>query len=151
MARLVQRVLFPYWQIKRGMTFGVQGVILTEKREVLLVRHGYRPGWHFPGGGVEKRETMLTALAREVEEETGVIVEGEPRLHGVFANFQFSKSDHVAVFLIERWHQPKVPEPNFEIREQRLFPIQDLPPDTAGATTRRLGEIFESKPIDQYF
>ena len=151
MARLLQRVLFPYWQIKRGMTFGVQGVILKENREVLLVRHGYRPGWHFPGGGVEKRETMLTALAREVVEETGVIVEGEPRLHGIFANFQFSKSDHVAVFLIESWHQPSVPEPNFEIQEQGSFPISDLPPETIGAVRRRLAEIFESEPVGQYW
>ncbi len=149
--KLMQRVLFPYWRLTRGMTFGVQGVIVRNSREVLLIRHGYRPGWHFPGGGVEWRETMLTALAREVREETGVIAQGEPKLHGVFANFQAAPSDHVAVYIIERWLQPAVPAPNFEIQEQRFFALDDLPSDIVQGANRRILEIFEAKQISQHW
>lgn len=46
------------------MALGVQAVVLRDHGEV---RCGYRSGWHFPGGGVEWRETLLAALAREVE------------------------------------------------------------------------------------
>ncbi len=151
MKRRVVKMLMPYWRLRRGMTLGAQGVILKDSKEVLLVRHGYQPGWHFPGGGVEWRETLIAALAREVEEETGVIVKGTPVLHGIFANFHISPSDHVALFIVRHWEQPRVPAPSFEILEQRFFPINAPPPDVARSTTRRLAEIFEGQPVGQHW
>lgn len=151
MKRLVlQSVLFPYWRLTRGMTLGVQGVI-RRGDEVLLIRHGYRPGWHFPGGGVEWGETLLTALGREVEEETGVVVRGEPRLHGMFANFQTMPSDHVAVYLIEDWAQPQVPPGNMEIAEQGFFPLASPPAGITPGTRRRLAEIVGGEPVGQHW
>jgi ADP-ribose pyrophosphatase YjhB (NUDIX family) len=141
----------PYWRLKRGMTLGAQGIVLREDKEVLLIRHGYRPGWHFPGGGVEWRETMLAALAREVKEETGVIVKGAPELHGVFANFGVMPHDHVVVYVVREWEQPRQPVPNHEIVEQRIFPVTALPEDLVGGARRRLAEIFEGQPKGQHW
>lgn len=148
---LIQKLIFPYWRYQRGMTLGVQGLITRDDSEVLLVRHGYQPGWHFPGGGVEWRETLLAALAREVEEETGIIVKGEPRLHGIFANFRVAPSDHVILYRVNEWDQPKVPDPNFEIQEQRFFPLSELPDTIARGPQRRLQEIYHGNPIGQHW
>ncbi len=141
------KVLMPYWRLTRGMTLGAQGVILDSRNRVLLIRHGYRPGWHFPGGGVEWNETAEMALAREVLEETGVVIEERPRLHGLFANLRASPSDHVAVFIVQEWRQPSIPRPNHEVAEQRFFPLHELPPNTSRGAQRRLAEIFDGAPI----
>jgi ADP-ribose pyrophosphatase YjhB (NUDIX family) len=151
MRRILAKILMPYWRLRRGMTLGVQGVILRNEQDVLMVRHGYQPGWHLPGGGVEWRETLLAALAREVEEETGVIVKGTPQLHGIFANFHVAPSDHIAVFIVRHWEQPSIPAPRFEIREQRFFPIKALPADITRGAKRRLAEIFDAQPIGQHW
>ena len=147
--RSLVHFLLPYWRLRRGMTLGVQGIVIKNGSEVLLVRHGYQPGWHFPGGGVEWRETLQTALAREVQEETGIVVQSEPEFHGIFANFQLSPSDHIAVFVIRHWGQPNVPAATFEIMEQRFFALNELPEDIAGGARRRLAEIFEGQPLGQ--
>ena len=62
------------------------GAVVIHEGKVLLIRRGKDPlrgRWLVPGGTVERGETLEEALVREVEEETGLLV--EPRaLLGVF-------------------------------------------------------------------
>ena len=63
----------------------VRALILSAPDErVLLLRmqRPDRPGhfWLLPGGGIKPDEDRLSALRREVWEETGFAVRGEPRL-----------------------------------------------------------------------
>lgn len=56
---------------------GLTGVILNDKNEVLVVNHKYRDGdsyWSLPGGYIKGKEHPREGLAREIEEETGLIV-----------------------------------------------------------------------------
>ena len=151
MRRAAFSLLRPYFRLTRGMTLGAQGVVIDADNRVLLVRHGYQPGWRFPGGGVEWRETLEEALAREVFEETGVGVVGRPRLHGVFGNFTALPSDHVAVFVVRDWGRPQVPEPNREIAAQGFFPCDSLPDDTIRAVRQRLAEVFDGAPSSAHW
>lgn len=123
------------------VTLGVQGVVVDDRSRVLLIRHGYRPGWHFPGGGVERGESLLTALAREMDEEAGVIVE-EVRLIGIYTNFEAFRGDHIVLYAIERWHQDRIPKPSTEIAEQRFFALAELPDGISPGTERRLDELY---------
>ena len=140
-----------YWRLSRGATLGAQGVVIGADNSVLLVRHSYRPGWHFPGGGIEWGETAQTALARELSEEAGVIVKGRPQLHGLFANFAWLPSDHIAVFIVREWERPSIPPPNKEIVESRFFCLGELPADVTKGTSRRLKEIFGGAPVEPHW
>lgn len=50
--------------------------------------------WDLPGGGLEPHEDLLTGLAREVEEETGITQFEVDRLLTVFESF-FPRTDDI--------------------------------------------------------
>ncbi len=141
--------LQPFWRLTRGKTLGVQAVVVDDNNQILLVRHGYRPGWHFPGGGVKRNENLQLALGRELEEETGVKIETPPELFGIYANFEAFPGDHIVLFIVREWTQARIPKANLEIVESGFFPVSDPPVNTTGGTARRLQEIFYEKTITE--
>ena len=146
-ARMRSRLAHLSFLMSRPMTLGVRGVVLGADGAVLLVRHGYVPGWHFPGGGVEVGETFVHALGRELEEEACVRATGRPVLHGLYFNGHVSRRDHVAVYVIRDFEVLGVRAPDREIEEARFFPRRALPDGASAGTRRRLAEIFDAAPV----
>ena len=146
---LMNRALRPWWRLTRGLTLGAQGVVFDADGRVLLVRHGYRPGWFFPGGGVERDETLRSALERELLEETGIQLKAPAEFHGLFANIENFPGDHIAVFVVRQWERPAIPAPGAEIAEQGFYSPDAMPPETDAGTRRRLAELLDGAPLGE--
>ena len=146
-SRTINKLLQPWWRLTRGQTLGAQGMVIDQKDRILLVRHGYRPGWHFPGGGVEQGESCREALGRELLEETGVRLASPPRLHGVFTNFRSFPGDHIVFYVIRQWTRKTIPPPNAEILEQDFFALDALPNGLVRGARNRIDEIFHGAAL----
>jgi mutator protein MutT len=62
---------------------GVGAVIFPDDGHVVLIRRARDPfagQWSLPGGALEVGETLVAAVAREVREETGLIVRVEEQV-----------------------------------------------------------------------
>jgi ADP-ribose pyrophosphatase YjhB (NUDIX family) len=144
---MLQRLLHFYWRFSRPMTLGVRAAVFDSDGRVFLVRHGYIPGWHFPGGGVEAGETLLETLDRELLEEGNIRLVGAARLFGMYLNMKHTKRDHIALFVIREFQRGPRP-PNWEIREADFFPLDKLPEGTTESTKRRIAEILHEAEVD---
>ena len=149
--KLFSRALHSYFLMRRGLTFGVRAIVRSEDGKFLLVRHTYTPGWHFPGGGVEKGETAVVALENELLQETGLRLEGTPALHGVFHNNGVSQRDHVLVYVCNVNGSVASKPTSVEIAEIGYFDLDDLPEGTDPGTIRRMREVIdETGPCSEW-
>lgn len=140
--RLRDRVFQSWFRLSRSLTLGVRGIVVDAEGRVLLVRHTYTPGWHFPGGGVEKGETVVLSMQRELKEEAGIeAATSAIRLLSVHANHSFFPNDHVLIYRIDAWTQGEPTSQN-EIAEVRFVDPLMPPEDVSPGTRRRLDEIF---------
>lgn len=146
LARLVTRVVHGYFAYARGMTLGVRAACFDAEGRVFLVRHSYVPGWHLPGGGIERRETAPQALAKEMREEGNLLAGDPPRLFHVYFNRRTSKRDHVLFYVCDNVRQSAPKRPDREIREAGFFSLDALPEGVTPATLRRLDEVGGRTP-----
>ena len=65
----------------------VAAVVTDDAGRVLVIQRRDSGAWQIPGGVLELDESILTGVRREVEEETGLLVEPD-RLTGVYKNLR---------------------------------------------------------------
>jgi ADP-ribose pyrophosphatase YjhB (NUDIX family) len=148
--RLFGRALHVYFVLTRSMTIGVRAACFDREGRIFLVRHSYIAGWHMPGGGVERHETVEQALEKELREEGNLLISGKPQLFHVYFNNHTSKRDHVVFYRVEVT-QTAPRRPDREIVESGFFPVDALPPGTTKATYRRLQELEGASAPSSYW
>ena len=131
--------------LKRGMTLGVRAACFDREGRIFLVRHTYVPGWYLPGGGVERHETVLQALEKELREEGNLVMTAKPSLFHVYYNRRVSKRDHVLLYRVDV-EQTAPRKADREIAESGFFDLEALPADTTTATLNRVRELKGDMP-----
>lgn len=143
-----QLLLQPAGRLVRGMTLGTRGVVTDPQGRMLVVRQRYTNGWIFPGGGVDRGEAPVTALKREVVEETGVRLTGDVVMHGLFSNHANFPGDYVAVYIASDFEDGTW-KPSLEITERAFLPPSDIAEDCSAAMRRRLDELAGRRAISE--
>ncbi|MGV8949023.1 MAG: NUDIX domain-containing protein [Candidatus Paracaedibacter sp.] len=120
-------------------TVGARALVVHND-QVLFVKHTYQKGWYTIGGMVDKGETTLQAVLRELVEEVGLTSLEKPELFGVYHSNQEKGDDHVAFYIVKKFHMVESYSP--EIADKQWFSLNNLPEETTPATKRRVEEYL---------
>lgn len=131
------------WRLFHPVTIGVR-MMLIAGGQIVLLRHSYQDAWYFPGGGVKSGETLAQAAMREAHEEAGAVPLEDPWLLGLYTSFDQGKSDHIALFVCERFRLEQASD-QWEIEECALFPLDALPATTSRKIHLRLADYYSGR------
>ena len=152
MTRFRTRLFQSWFRFSRPMTLGVRALVENDAGQVFMIRHTYTPGWYLPGGGVEKGETSLYSLERELEEEGGFILTAPPELVGIYSNHVVFPNDHVVLYRSRpgTWNQGKATSRG-EIAEAVWADPLNPPDGTTPGTRTKLEEVFAGAAPSPYW
>jgi ADP-ribose pyrophosphatase YjhB (NUDIX family) len=127
-------------------TVGVFAAIFDDKDRILLVKITYGSGnWTFPGGHLEKNESPIDGVKREVLEETGYIVDVE---HLISVYSAPNKDDLVLLFKCKIIEQVGIYDN--EIEQIAFFTRDDLPTQIHPWNIKRINDAYENKISNIY-
>ncbi|MFN4185006.1 MAG: NUDIX domain-containing protein [Hyphomonas sp.] len=152
MSKLRTRLFQSWFRLSRPLTLGVRAAVENEAGHVFMVRHTYVKGWFMPGGGVERGETALEALGRELVEEAGVQLTAEPRMINVYSNHHVFPNDHVILYRVPwgSWAPVKATQIGEIAETAWVDPTAPIEGVTKG-TRMRLEEIYGGLPVSPYW
>lgn len=131
------------------VAYGAHAIIDDGKGKVLLVRHTYMSGWFFPGGGVNRGESALDAVKRELKEEVGLKDCRSCELFGLYTRKHVWATNVIALFHVKEAVLDF--RPNAEIAEAKFFPLEQPPEDIGPGPLRRLAEMRGEAPKSSYW
>jgi ADP-ribose pyrophosphatase YjhB (NUDIX family) len=127
---------------------GVAALVLDAEGRILLVRHGYNPGWRLPGGGVDRGEPPVEAVLRELREEVG-LAGGSATFVSLHSRKAGWATMVVALYRVAGGHVDF--RPNIEIREICFADPRRPPEGCTPATLRRLAEFAGAAQPSPYW
>ena len=118
-------------------TVGARALVIKGD-EILLVKHSYQSGWYTIGGAVERGESPLNAIIRELAEEVGITAISSLKLMGIYLNDFEKRDDYVALYIVQNFEMHEVQCK--EISDKQWFTIAQLLSEATPATIRRIEE-----------
>lgn len=105
----------------------VVGMLLKDNK-VWLEQHQkkqeFKEFWQFPGGKVEKQESLYEALARELKEELDILVQQDDIYELTFAEYSYNnKNNIVFYYVVKQWQGNIISKENQTIK---LFNVNHL-------------------------
>lgn len=137
--KVIIKTLQRHWRYSRGLTLGVQAVVMNEHGDVLLLAHGDE-GYALPLGNVEPGESTEIALERVLAEEAGLALTARAELLDIVTDPRRRPDHHLTTFLVRSWHVlDGCPSPVF-------FSPLDLPDKTEQDVAERLRTAEKPRP-----
>ena len=119
-------------------SLGVFAAIFDVQGRVLCVRHNYGArDWGMPGGQIESGEDPLTAVEREIAEETGVIAD----INELVGVYSAPYRDDLVILFKGNFQERGDWIPNNEISECGFFPLSGLPTPMGPNSRARFEDI----------
>ena len=133
-----------------GLRVSVNAFILHDGK-ILLQRRSDNGNWNMPGGGVEIGESLITALHREVFEETGLLAQ-ITRYIGVYSDpletmlaYPDGRVLHYIAHVVECRVTGGALRVNHESLELSWFDPHDLPEPFSPQHRRRVADALEGQ------
>jgi 8-oxo-dGTP pyrophosphatase MutT (NUDIX family) len=131
------------------VAFGAHAIIVDKEGRVGLVRHSYRGGLSFPGGGVKRGEPPDAACLRELSEELGRVRSDPPVLFGLYTRPSGWATNLIALYVLKNAEVEF--RPSLEVRELIFIDPAAPPPNTSTGTARRLAEFLGQAVITPFW
>ncbi len=117
----------------------------------ILLQDRIKGGWQgltFPGGHVEKKESFVKAIVREVYEETGLTIT-QPKICGI-KQFQTKEEERFVVVLFKTNHFSGVLTSSEE-GEMQWAKRDDLSQLNLAEDFMELLQIFDSEDLNEFY
>lgn len=142
--KIATRIIRKCQSLLGMVTLGARAIVLNSDNQILLVKHTYQPHWYIPGGGVKKGESVKNAMLRELQEEVGLTIIGEPELFGIYYHTYLGVPDYPVIYVVKNYSLADVN--SSEIEKIDWFDYASLPEMVSPGTKRRLNEYFNQVP-----
>lgn len=129
---------------KKRIAAGV--FLFNNKREVLMVKPNYKPGWVLPGGVIEAFESPITAAMRETSEELGLNI-SSPEFIAVIHTPRKQENDDVIHFYFNGGVLTKTQISQIQLQKDELdaykfVPTSEIPEISKASFVKHLPKIL---------